>query len=126
MRRGSISVEFAVTLPIVLLLLIGVLEWGRMLAREVAVVTVARDAAHAGALTRKTDDPTRIARLQAEDGLRAAGFNPAVATVEARSFPNPAGTMLELRVTVPFSPLFGLLPVTNQLHAITTIRMEEG
>ncbi|HND00006.1 MAG TPA: TadE/TadG family type IV pilus assembly protein, partial [Myxococcota bacterium] len=35
MRRGSISVEFAVTLPIVLLLLIGVLEWGRMLAREV-------------------------------------------------------------------------------------------
>ncbi len=126
MRRGSISVEFAVTLPIVLLLLIGVLEWGRMLAREVAVVTVARDAAHAGALTRKADDPTLVARLQAEDGLRAAGFDPALATVAARSFPNPAGTMLELRVTVPFTALFGLIPVSPQLHAVTTIRMEEG
>jgi Flp pilus assembly protein TadG len=126
MRRGSISVEFAVTLPIVLVLLVGVLEWGRMLAREVAVVTVARDAAHAGALTRKTDDPTLVAKLQAADGLRAAGFDPALATVEARSFPNPAGTMLELRVTVPFSALFGLIPVSSQLHAVTTIRMEEG
>ncbi|HND32869.1 MAG TPA: TadE/TadG family type IV pilus assembly protein [Myxococcota bacterium] len=126
MRRGSISVEFAVTLPIVLLLLIGVLEWGRMLAREVAVVTVARDAAHAGALTKKTDDPTRIAKLQTEDGLRAAGFDPDLATVEVRSFPNPAGTMLELRVTVPFSALFGLIPVSSQLHAVTTIRMEQG
>lgn len=126
MKRGSVSVEFALTLPVVLVLLTGVLEWGRMLAREVAIVTVARDAAHAGALTTTADNPILVARAQAQDGLTAAGFNAASATISVQLLPNPVGEMLKVDVTVPFTALFGLLPTSTQLYASTTIRRENG
>lgn len=122
MRRGSISVEFGVTLPIILLLLVGVLEWGRMLAREVAVVTIARDAAHAGAITKTNAE--NVALRQAQDGLRAAGFDPATASVLVQSQANPVGELLKVEVTVPFRPLFGLIPTTPQLYASTILRRE--
>ena len=126
MKRGSISVEFALTLPFILVMLIGVLEWGRMLAREVAVVTVARDAAHAGALTRSVNDPVMVARLQAQDGLVAAGFDPAKAIITVNLLANPMGNMLKVEVTVPFVAIFRLLPTAPQLYASTTIRREDN
>ena len=48
-KRGQTTVEFALTLPILLLLMFGVIEFGRLLMTFSAVFSAAREAARYGA-----------------------------------------------------------------------------
>jgi Flp pilus assembly protein TadG len=63
-------VEFALTLPVLMLLMLGIIEFGRLLFTYSAVTTAAREAARYGAAAGGLD--STINNYQDCDGIRAA------------------------------------------------------
>lgn len=49
-ESGTAAVEFAIVLPVLLLILVGILEWGRYFVVRESVVHAAREGARAGTL----------------------------------------------------------------------------
>lgn len=56
-RRGQSLVEFALVLPMLLVLLLGLADFGRVFSTSITLEAVARDAAEVGALQRLRDKP---------------------------------------------------------------------
>src|SRR5688572_1889741 len=57
-RRGQSLVEFALVLPMLLVLLLGVADFGRVFNSGITLEAVARDSAEVGALERLRDKPS--------------------------------------------------------------------
>ena len=56
-RRGQTLVEFALVLPMLIVLLLGIADFGRVFQAGITLEAVARDAAEVGALQRLRDKP---------------------------------------------------------------------
>jgi len=63
--RGQSLVEFALVLPLLLILLLGVVDFGRVFSAGITTETAARDAAETGAISRLRTPPTVPADYQA-------------------------------------------------------------
>lgn len=126
-RRASVSLEFALVAPILVVLLVGVVEWGVVFAQEVALIQVVREAAHTGARVRRSADPApnEVARARVMAALPGAGFQPGDATVLSQVESTASGFTLRLRVSVDRQALFSLVPSTDTLSAETVMRMED-
>ena len=74
-RAGGAAVEFAITLPVLMVLLAGVIEWGCFLQRQVSVVQAARDGALAASLTPRSGDAAATAEERARSSLELAGVD---------------------------------------------------
>lgn len=138
-RRGERAqgmLEFALTLPILLMLLFGIMEFGRMMFTYVSVVTAAREAARWGAASGNSDAGVPFYRDCA--GIRAAairigmfagiGDNEASLNIQYDNGPGvdniavgcpvagtgPAltkGDRIVVTATTVFEPAQGLLPI---------------
>ena len=109
-RAGGAAVEFAITLPVLMVLLAGVIEWGCFLQRQVSVVQAARDGALAASLTPRSGDAAATAEERARSSLELAGVDGAGATVTASTEDAPTGSVVRVIVEVPYAPLLRLLP----------------
>lgn len=121
-RRGAIAVEFALVLPVLLLLVVGAIDWGWLFVQQAAVVVCARDGAHAGALA--AEDAQAAADARARGSLMASGFVTDPGDVQVRVYEAPPGEVVEVRIAVPFDPVVGLVPTPDQLVARTTMLRE--
>ena len=104
-ERGQATVEFALVLPVVVALLVGLVQIGRVVGVQVAVI----DAARAGARAASVDPRQSVA----EAGARAAlahgdrlevrldlvEGHPRFATVTASETVHPFGPALTIRAT---------------------------
>lgn len=108
-ERGAAAVEFAIVLPVLLLVLVGMIDWGRYFFLEHVVVNCARESARAGSVA--TSDILQ-ARAQAvlDTCLRAGALDPSrvsTAKVEATAdsvvvtLGYPAGSLSGLGIPVP-------------------------
>nr|WP_300151844.1 TadE/TadG family type IV pilus assembly protein [Propionicimonas sp.] len=52
-ERGAAALEFAIVLPVLLLLLVGIVDFGMVMGAQTQVANAAREGARAGALTGK-------------------------------------------------------------------------
>jgi Flp pilus assembly protein TadG len=68
--RGAVAVEFAILLPVLLLILFGIIDFGRALNAQIALTQAAREGARLDAL----NQPNLVTRTQAA----AAGLGTAV------------------------------------------------
>lgn len=123
--RGAIAVEFALLLPLLLVLVGGAIAWGHVLAREVALVAVARDAALAGARVASADNPDAVALARAREGLAAAGLDSPGATVSVTRRTLPVGEAIRVQVTLPVDPLLNLVPLPTTLTSVTVTRLDD-
>lgn len=123
-RRGHAALEFALVLPVLLLLVVAVLDWGGVLAQQTALVQIARDAASMGSRVRPVNGPIAAAQARCLDALTYAGFDAGTATVTVQLRQPSAGQSIEVAVRVPYRALSGLLPVPTTLSATVTMRME--
>jgi Flp pilus assembly protein TadG len=119
--RGQASVELALLLPVVLLLLLAVLQVG-LLARDVVLVThAAREAARAAA----TDPRPSVARAAA---LASSGLEPArltVTTTVRGSDPSGRRVRVEVVYRAPTAvPLVGAIAADRTIRTIATMRVE--
>lgn len=91
--RGTALVEFAIVLPVLVVLLVGIVEAGRVLAAQVALQGAARDGARVLALGGSSAEVEQAARATAgpaevvgitQSGCDSSGGGDAVVTVTAR------------------------------------------
>lgn len=115
-RDGTAAVEFALTLPILILLFAGVVELCLLMHRVQLLSRVARDACRIGSGVIEGADPTG-------DEIEATATEHALAVLEQQNIPCDAGCrvaaewlrrgdwmMLQVEVEVPYQPVTGFLP----------------
>jgi len=90
--RGAAAVEFALLLPVLLLLVFGIIDFGRALNAQVTLTQAAREGARLAAL----GEPNVVSRTQAA----AAGLSPVAVTVMA--CPAGAGPGVDASVTTSY------------------------
>ena len=127
-KRGTATLEMAIALPLLLLLSLGVIEYGWMFLKNQGVTNTARQTARVAARYNVTDAEIQDALTSAIDagGLDGSGhsmtMNPAdVTTLEP-------GDLVSVTVTVPYAniQLLGVpfLPVPTSLSATVTMAKE--
>lgn len=136
-KKGAAAVEFALVLPILIVLVFGIIEFSIVLYDKAVITNASREGARAG-IVFKTDSNQNYAPLTVDE-IRAIvntycgnylitfGSSTTVTTTVARD--NPAPGYLRVAVSYPYS--FLILPdfVTDltgslNLNAVTVMRME--
>lgn len=106
-ERGAVAVEFALVLPVLVLLLFGIIEFGRGYNAKVEITGAAREGARVLALD--SGDPATIV-ASAAPNLDASKIS-----VSTSGTPCVTGTQASVTVSYPFEyniPLFGSNTVT--------------
>jgi hypothetical protein len=131
-RHGTSAIEFALTLPIPILLLGAVLEYGTFISQREAAVGVARDAARLAAAVPQTDDDTPTADIEetatdkATELLAAYGI-PCDSGCSFATQIDRTGTLVTLRLTIKaeYIPLFSLIPSPEAIAVSHTVALED-
>jgi len=125
-RRGAAVVEFAIVAPVLLLLVFGMIEYGRLVMVQQVITNATREGARQAVLDGAT---TTSVTTVVNDFLTASRISGAVVTVT----PNPPssaafGDPVTVSVQVPFSQVSWLpTPMflsTTTLSATTVMRRE--
>ena len=104
-ERAQATVEFALVLPVVVVLLVGLVQVGRLVGLQVAVIDAARAGARAASVDPRPSVAEAAARVTLARGdrlevhLELAGGRPRVVTVTATETLHPFGSALTLRAT---------------------------
>ena len=116
---GQAVVELALTFPLIVLLLLGIIQVGLVVRDQILVVHASREAARVGAVDSDPNAPRRAA-------VGSSGLSRNRMTVESSSRGGPGST---LSVTVHYDcptevPLIGAFLPDVRLRAVTAIRVE--
>lgn len=116
-RSGAYALEFALALPILLVLVTGAMDWAWFIYQTSTVNEAAWQGVRMGAGHSTADLAREAAETAVSDALAAMHLGdkqePTVTTTFVQS-----GThqVLEVSVTVPYTGTFGLLPVPGTLQ----------
>lgn len=117
-ERGAQLVEFALTLPLLLLVLGGVAEFGLLFHAAEITTNAAREAARVVVLPGAAVNSTTVAQARVAEYLSTAGLTgPSSTTLTPEAFPLGGGFMAQgVRVTVTYTytclllgPIVGLV-----------------
>jgi Flp pilus assembly protein TadG len=123
--RGAEALEFALTLPILLVLLSGTIDFGWYWWQQSAVLEAAALAARVGAATPQDHDPAAAARAAALERLEAEGV-PFTSTVTSALLTDATGDqVVRVEVEAPYVGLWALVRAPYRLAGSATLRMEE-
>jgi Flp pilus assembly protein TadG len=125
-RHGAVSVEFALTLPVLLMLLAGVLDYGWYFFVQVGVQSAAADAVRMGVDAAGGVDPGDLAETAAGDVMEDAGL-PCLGTctITGTIAAETGYRLLRVVVDRPFEPLVGLVPSPAANHAACAMLLEQ-
>jgi Flp pilus assembly protein TadG len=115
-ERGAAAVEFAIILPVLMLLILGSMDWGYWFFVQQLVTNSAREGARAGSITHpKTDIAGAIQNAEdtAESYLEAAGLT-GTGTAATATATTAEVTVI---VTYPVGSLTGFLDVIVPANA---------
>lgn len=101
-ERGAAVVEFALVVPVLLLLVLGIAEFGRAYNIQTTVSGAAREGARAMALQ---NDPA-AARAAVENAAGTLGLSDAQISVSPSSCPVGGDTSVDATVTVTYDMAF--------------------
>jgi Flp pilus assembly protein TadG len=127
-RRGASALEFALTLPIVMAVLAGILEYGWYLFQLSNVVHALRDGTRIGVTVPLDDDEGPSARAEAHaravlDGLGVPCTESGGCAVTATIGPSGDISTLTTAIAVDYTPIVGMLPTPSQLSGTFTMMM---
>lgn len=116
------AVEFALVVPILVLVTGAVAEWGWYLDREATLIQAARDAVFFAVLAPDGADVRAIARTRMLAALSAEGLarSSSDAVVDVRLVPGAFGPALAMDVVVPYEPLVRGMHTPGRLTAAHT------
>lgn len=104
-RRGQAAVEFALVLPFLLIMLVGIIEFGRAWNEHQVITDAAREAARKGAIWDESVTEQDI-RDVAESALARAGIDPGTATIALDNWDGDAGEKLTVSIDLPYQFTF--------------------
>jgi hypothetical protein len=130
--RGQAVVELAITLPILLLLLIGIINLGVLINNQIILTQAAWEGARAGVTLDPSEDEGDAEIIGAVRGAMRGATSAGQVLIEidpneqergALDFPGPRGEPLEVRLSLPLH-LALPFPATVTLKAQATSRIE--
>ena len=103
-------------MPVLLVILGGLIDWGNVLMAELTLITATRDAARFAA---DSADPAGAALGRLQAATPVLGIRPPSAATTIRIQPDPVlgEDVLQLHVVVPYTPVLGLVPTPAVLTA---------
>lgn len=140
-RRGQGIVEFAIIIPVLIAMLIGIVEFGWLVKNNLTVSNATREGARAASLGKTNAEVTsRIQNSITPLSLTAAGSSvemrysttdgsdgfPNAMTSNANSNSVPVGSFIRITVKIKHRPLTGFFKflTTRNLTAYVTMRRE--
>jgi Flp pilus assembly protein TadG len=117
---GTAAIEFGLVLPLLLVVLVGIIDYGHIHFTRLTMTNAAREGARV-AVTLPADQAQAAAITAADSYLDQAGIE---ATVEATT-PSDGDPAVTVTITIdPFSPLIGLVPTPDRLAVSASMRWE--
>ncbi|MFT5679820.1 MAG: putative membrane protein [Myxococcota bacterium] len=118
-RRGHAHIEFALVLPVLLIFIYGIMEYGWMFFQRTAVQEAARQGCRSGATMSPDLDYNAVVQERALEALASLSVdcdrvNCTVTTEEEGSLPE---MRLRCEVAVEYKPLLNVLPTPSTLGA---------
>lgn len=104
--RGAAAVEFALLLPVVLLIIFGIIDFGRMLNAQITLTEAAREGARAAALVKPGGQAAGIARAKQAAASAVGMISPVVTDC---SDPATVNATTDITYTFKFVTPLGLL-----------------
>jgi Flp pilus assembly protein TadG len=121
-ERGQTMTEFAIVLPVLVVLLFGIVQFGIIFNNYVTLTDAVRAGARAGAVARNDADPTGTAVTAVRTS--ASDLNQSNLSVSVSS-PWSAGSDVTVTATYPYSiKLLGWVVAAGSLASKTTERVE--
>lgn len=120
-ERGQALAEIALCLPVLLLLLLSVVEYGQMMWRQMEVTTAARDGARRAVVARVEDDPNSSVETVVRSSLDSV--NPSSVNVDIMGT-WVQGSRMTVRVSTPHRfNLAGFVVWNGNLTSSSTTRI---
>ena len=121
-EQGQTMVEFAILLPVLLVMLFGIIQFGILFNNYLALTDAVRAGAREAAVARQTADPSSAATAAVRSS--AADLNQSNLSVTVTSGWTP-GSDVTVAASYPFSiSLLGWVVTTGSLKSQTTERVE--
>lgn len=123
-RRGSNAIEFALTLPMVVMLLTGIMDYGFYFSQQQVVVHAARAGARRAAVSDpETENASEVAKAEVARVLEGGGVTGAAQVGVAFGGVSPNATVT-VDVKVDYNGLAGLIPIPGALGSTISSRLE--
>jgi hypothetical protein len=130
LRRGANAIEFALTLPVFIAIIMAIFEFGWMFFMRSTIIHAVRDGCRAGAVIPPGDAPSPEAVATARMTDFLAGYD-----IECRGSAERCGVDIEptgespfqtmdCTLTVVYEPLVGLIPTPDHLSARSVVMYE--
>lgn len=100
LRRGTAIVEMAIVLPILMLLLFGIIEFGHVMFVRYNMINAATQAARVGVVTPNATEELLVARAQ--DALDNSGMGQYAMSISAE-ITSPPDIVITVSVSIPYS-----------------------
>jgi Flp pilus assembly protein TadG len=108
-ERGAAAVEFALVLPFLLLLLLGIIEYGRLFYLQNSLTNAARVAARTMVIESSAQMATAAADAQSR-AVSAAVVSPALSSGQVSVSACAANSATTVTISYPISQLSGFMP----------------
>ena len=132
-RKGAAAIEFALLLPVFVVIMFGIMEYGWVFFQQANVIASVRDATRYAVTLPQDGDPepavgavdtvrTELLALGFSEGaLDAAGT-----TISAETVGTTPDEVLVVHVSIIYTPLIGLeiVPFPNTINASMTMLLE--
>jgi hypothetical protein len=126
-QKGGAAIEFAIIIPLLVLLFVGICEIGLLLYNQAVITNASREGARAG-IARADDNTVRqIVDTYCQDRLLRFGSDESPTTSFMYDTGKPFQTDFSVMITYNYyflSPAILNLGVTKTLHAKTSMKME--
>lgn len=129
-RRGAAATEFALTLPLILLLVFGCVDFGRGIGIYIVTGNAARVGAEYGATHQFTDYTkasweTQLRAAVQEEMAHVVDFNLSDMDVDIETFGTDDDVRIVVSVDYPFRPVTTWPTVAQELHLRRTVSMRQ-
>lgn len=125
-ERGAAAVEFAIVLPLLLLTVFGIVDFGRLLFVQIGLNSASIEGARASALGRDSGAVMSIARSSAPQVAQLAGLQENDIDIALQACPTPPnGSITEVTASANFvwvTPI-AILPVASDRVVSATSRL---
>jgi Flp pilus assembly protein TadG len=121
-ERGQTMTEFAIVLPLLVVLVFAIVQFGITFNNYVTITDAARAGARVGAVSRQSSDPTGACTTAVKNA--AANLDPSKLSVSCSSSWS-IGSDVQVDVTYPYSiSLFGMPVMSGTLRTTMKERVE--
>jgi Flp pilus assembly protein TadG len=127
-RRGSLTVEAALLLPLLFMLTFGLIEYGWMFLKQQQITNTARQSARLGAMVDGTNAAVsnQISTMMNTYGLGSSGYSATIAPGNVQTAAR--GSQISVTISIPYSNIdvtgFTLLPMPTTISAKVSMQKE--